>query len=69
MSGDDVRPRRGALRRVDGAEEPVCFVPTDDPLVFLAVTPDGDRLAIHSGDKLTVDVLGPGQSVVVGAES
>lgn len=63
---DEMRPRIGELRRrhPPGREVvPVRFVRTADPLVFVAVTIDGERIAMLPGDQLLVDLLGPGQSV------
>lgn len=64
----EVRPSAGVLTRVGGQEIPLRFVSTEDPLTFLAVTVDGERVGIEPGDRMTVDVLGPGQSVKVGLE-
>lgn len=61
------RPRVGSLKRVDGTVIALRFVPTGDPQRFLAVTVDGDRIVCRNGDRVTVDVLGAGQSVVFGA--
>lgn len=39
---------------------------TADPLVFLAVTIDGEPIEIRSsGDALHIDILGPQQSISV----
>lgn len=65
MSETETRPSAGQLLRRDGTSVPVRFVPTGDPMVFLAVDRDGDRVRLHRGDVLKVDVLGPGQSVAI----
>jgi hypothetical protein len=43
----------------------VRFIPTEDPLVFLPVTVDGERLVLDPRDTMTVDMLGPGQSIYI----
>lgn len=63
------RPRVGSLRRLDGTVIALRFVLTDDPSRFLAVTVDGDPVEPRHGDQMTVDVIGPGQSVVFGLEA
>ena len=63
----EVRPRAGGVRRRDGSEVPVRYVPTEDPAAFLAVTVDGDPIVLEAGDQLRADVLGPGQSIVLTA--
>jgi hypothetical protein len=63
-----LRPSQGWLRRADGTIEQVRYVQTDDPLVFLPVTPDGERFVIKFGDRFTVDRLVPGQSLLLTLE-
>jgi hypothetical protein len=60
-----LRPSQGWLRRAGGTIEHVRYVQTDDPLVFLPVTLDGERIVIKPGDRFTVDMLGPGQSLLL----
>lgn len=58
------RPRAGHITRADGTHVPLRFVPTGNPWEYLAVTVDGERVVPQPGDEVTVDVIGPGQSVV-----
>lgn len=68
--GDPVRPRFGMVHRTDGVSEPVIYEVTENPLVFNAVlVSDGTEVVLTMGDRLTVDVLAPGQSVTMGAPS
>ncbi len=63
-----VRPRFGKVTRPDGAEVLVQFVPVDGrPGRFLPVDAgDGATpVRIYQADLLTIDVLGPGQSIVL----
>lgn len=62
-TGPVIRPRVGEVRCRDGVVTPVRFVQTEDPLVFVAVTVDGERIVMQAGDQLLVDMLGPGQMV------
>lgn len=62
---EETRPRIGMLLHADGTCTPVRFVPTEDPLAFLAVDRDGGRIRPGPGDALRIDVLGTGQTVVV----
>lgn len=61
----EVRPSAGQLLRRDGTSIPVRFIRTGEPMVFLAVDKDGDRVRLHRGDVLKVDVLAPGQSISI----
>lgn len=61
----EVRPRNGLLLRADGSSLPIVFVPTEDAMVFLAVDRDGNRVRLQRGDAVHLDVLGPGQSVLI----
>lgn len=65
MSDEEIRPRNGMLLHRDGTSLPIVFVPTEDVLVFLAVTRDGERVKLDRGDTVHVDTLGPQQSVLV----
>ena len=61
----EVRPRFGEIRRADGTSEPLVFHPTAVPDVFLGrLAGSEEPVRVQAGDGLTVDVLGPGQSVV-----
>lgn len=64
---DEVRPRAGWIERADGTRTPVRFVRTENPKAFLAVTVDGERAIVNDGDQVSVDVVGPGQTVVIKA--
>ena len=73
-----VRPRLGSITRANGTEIPVRFEPAPEPNTFLPVDLDGRPVVIRTGDRLNVDVIGPGQSIsatvafrcpVCGAES
>lgn len=59
----DVRPRSGVWERHDGTEHAVRFIETGETGVFLAVDVDGEPVLADQGDSITVDVIGPGQSV------
>jgi hypothetical protein len=59
-----VRPTHGRITRADGTTEPVRYVATDDPSMFLPVTVDGEPIIIGLGESLSADVLGPGQAIV-----
>jgi len=65
MAGDELRPRAGLLERASGDVVELRFVPSENAGEFLAVTVDGDRVALEPGDLVSIDMLGPGQSVVV----
>lgn len=61
-----VVPTVAKLTRANGDEvELVISESPGEPDTFYLMTPDGCPLAIFDGDKLYVDVLGPGQSVKV----
>jgi hypothetical protein len=61
---DDVRPTHGVITRADGTTEPVRYVATGDPMLFLPVTLNGDPIALRAGESLSADVLGPRQAIV-----
>jgi hypothetical protein len=61
---DDKRPHAGTLTRTDGTVIEVRFIPTATPLQFLAVTVDGESVMVRSGDTMSIDVLGPDQSIL-----
>lgn len=63
MSDEPKRPRRGSIRRRDGSGFDVLFIPTSDPEEFLTVSQDGEPVSLFPGDKLRVDIIGPGQRV------
>lgn len=66
MTAEEVRPRFGALTRRDGTQIPLVFHPTGDPKRFVArYASDEVPVWLEPGDQLRVDVLGPGQSVVL----
>lgn len=60
-----IRPRAGVVVRTDGTRFDVRFVPTGNPDVFLAVTPDGDPVVLGPADSILADVLAPGQTITV----
>jgi hypothetical protein len=60
-----VRPRYGTVTHKDGTTRPVVFHPTDDPNVFVGLDAATETpVVLQSGDRLSVDVIGAGQSVV-----
>ena len=59
------RPRFGAVKGPHGESIPVRFEPTEDPLVFEALTLDFEPVLMLSSEHLYIDVLGPGQSVLI----
>ncbi len=62
---EEVRPRFGTLHRRDGSTVPLVFHPTADPAVFVGRYADSEApVRIEAGERATVDVLGPGQSVI-----
>ena len=62
---EPVRPRYGRITRADGSSEPLVFVPTEDPLVFLGLlASDQSPVNFRPGDDLEIDVIGPKQSVI-----
>jgi hypothetical protein len=60
-----IRPTCGTLTRLDGTVVELRVVPTEHPLVFLAVNLDGERVPFHRGDHVVLDALGPQQSVIL----
>lgn len=62
-AGRDVRPRAGVWVRRDGTERAVRFIETGESGLFMAVDIDGEPVMADQGDSITVDVIGPGQSV------
>lgn len=67
MPEREVRPRFGTVKPVGGKERAISFRPvSDDPMAFEAVDPITDEVVeLNKGDVLKVDVIGPGQSIVV----
>jgi hypothetical protein len=61
----EVRPHHGWVVRKDGTRTDVRYVPTGNPVVFLAVSIDGEPIEIYLDESLRVDVIGPGQSIEV----
>lgn len=59
---EEVRPRFGKLTRVNGSEVPLVFHRyADDPMKFVALSAADEKpVGLGAGDRLTVDVLGPG---------
>ena len=71
VPADETRPRFGQILRADGSTAPVVFrqLP-DEPTRFEALNAaDESPVAVGKGDRLSVDVIGPGQSVVFGSAS
>jgi hypothetical protein len=64
---NDVRPRFGSLKRaVDGTEILLVFRASNDPNVFIGLDAGTEiEVVARPEDRLHVDVLGPGQSVVM----
>lgn len=68
MTDGSVRPRLGSIIHTDGTATPILFEQTADPMVFAPTDLDGQPITtFQAGDTLHVDVLGPGQAVVVPA--
>lgn len=62
------RPRLGSITHADGSTTPIFFEQTADPTVFAPIDFDGQPItAFQAGDTLHVDVIGPGQGVIVSA--
>lgn len=57
------RPRSGVLTRADGIKVPLRFHDVGDG-EYEARTKAGDEVPMRVGDSFTVDVIGPGQSVI-----
>jgi hypothetical protein len=64
------RPRFGKILRVDGSMVLLVFRQSpDDPTVYDALNAADESAAVlHVGDKLSADVIGPGQSIMIRME-
>ncbi len=62
------RPRFGTWTRSSGDVVPLVFHPhPDDPTQFIALqAADDTPVEFGAGDQVTADVIGPGQSIVLG---
>lgn len=64
-----VRPRYGALHRANGETRTVYFLPHESmPDTFVAHYADDEEVAVvdaKGGDRIYVDVIGPGQSIYI----
>ena len=61
----ETRPRGGWVQHRDGTETAVRFVATEDPMVFLAVSLDGDPIEMGFNETLLIDRMRPGQRIMV----
>lgn len=55
MTDNERRPRHGTIHRITGIVQPIRFIETSEPDVFLAVTVDGERVQIGYGEQVTVE--------------